>query len=265
LPLIAGGGAWGTQIIEPIAQILVRPNVGLSQNIRYPNEDSLAFQFSDANLFSINRFTGIDRLEGGSRADVALRGLWTLRDVSVDGIFGQSYRTEKTDIFPVGSGLSGQVSDFVGRLSVHPASWLDLTYRTRLDKETLQVHGADALASVGNAQFRVTGGYLYSNIDPVYEFDQPTLPASYFTPRNELTLGASAAYGHWRVSGSARRDLESSSMVGVSADGAYENECLIFDVRFFKRYTSLNGDHGDTAVLFELTLKTVGQFGFHAL
>ena len=37
----------------------------------YPNEDSLDFEFTDANLFGFNRFTGIDRLDGGDRANVA--------------------------------------------------------------------------------------------------------------------------------------------------------------------------------------------------
>ena len=44
----------------------------------------------------------------------------------------------------------------------------------------------------------------------------------------------------------------------------YENECLIFDVNAFKRYTQIDNDNGSTTILFEITLKTVGQFGFHA-
>ena len=52
-------------------------------------------------------------------------------------------------------------------------------------------------------------------------------------------------------------------MVAVGARGTYENECVIFDVNLFKRYTSINGDNGSTTILFEITLKTVGQFGFH--
>ncbi len=39
-------------------------------NTLIPNEDSLDFEFTDDNLFSLNRFPGIDRLEGGPRANV---------------------------------------------------------------------------------------------------------------------------------------------------------------------------------------------------
>ena len=187
-------------------------------------------------------------------------------NISLDGLIGQSYRTENTNIFPVGSGLNGTVSDIVGRMTVHPAHWLDLTYRTRLDKNNLAVRMADALAAVGDQKFRVTAGYLYTNTDPFTQYHQALpLPAAYFTPRNEITLGASTQYGQWRLSGYARRDLETNTMVVAGADAAYEDECFIFDVRFSRRYTSYNGDNGASYLLFQVTFKTVGQFGYNAL
>ena len=64
-PFMRDSGAWGTQLIEPMAQIVVAPQAGDSQVNKYPNEDSLDLEFTDANLFGFNRFTGIDRLEGG--------------------------------------------------------------------------------------------------------------------------------------------------------------------------------------------------------
>ena len=54
-------------------------------------------------------------------------------------------------------------------------------------------------------------------------------------------------------------------MASVAAGGAYEDECFIFDVSFQRRYTSINNDHGASTILFEVTLKTIGEFGFHAL
>jgi LPS-assembly protein len=54
-------------------------------------------------------------------------------------------------------------------------------------------------------------------------------------------------------------------MVAVGADAIYEDECFIFDLRMYRRYTSINGDSGSTTVLFLLTFKTIGQFGYRAL
>jgi LPS-assembly protein len=53
-------------------------------------------------------------------------------------------------------------------------------------------------------------------------------------------------------------------MVAVGADAIYEDECFIFDLRMYRRYTSFNGDTGSTTVLFLLTFKTIGQFGYRA-
>ncbi len=82
-------------------------------------------------------------------------------------------------------------------------------------------------------------------------------------PRDEVTLGASSQYGRYKVSGYVRQDLQLHKLVGVGAHGTYEDECFIFDVNFFRRYTSINNDNGGTTLLFQITLKTVGQFGFH--
>jgi LPS-assembly protein len=267
-PFARDGGAWGTQLIEPIAQLVVAPQSGDSQLRRYPNEDSLDFEFTDANLFGFNRFSGTDRLEGGVRANVALHGAWYLGGTTFDGLVGQSYRTNKDDLFPVSSGLHDQISDIVARGTFAPTPWLDVTYRTRLDKSSLATHFADAVASVGVDKLRLSGGYIYTNFNPYTYYDQPAPPAAgnaYYFPRNEVTVGASSKWGDYRFSGYARRDLATNQMVSIGADAIYEDECFIFDFKLYRRYTSINGDNGSTTVLLLLTFKTIGQFGYRAL
>ncbi len=65
--------------------------------------------------------------------------------------------------------------------------------------------------------------------------------------------------------GSAVRDLATNQMVLAGADAIYEDECFIFDLKLYRRYTSINGDNGATAMLFLLTFKTIGQFGYRAM
>jgi LPS-assembly protein len=267
-PFMRDSGDWGTQLIEPIAEIVVAPQSGDSQLDKYPNEDSLDLEFTDANLFGFNRFTGIDRLDGGVRANVGLHGAWYLGGTTFDGLIGQSYRTTKDNLYPESSGLHDQVSDVVARASFAPTDWLNLTYRTRLDHRTLATNFADALATVGVAKFSVNGGYIYTNNNPYTLFDQPLPPpttSSFYFPRNEITFGASSNWGQYRFSTWVRRDLQTSQMVGVGANAVYEDECFILDFQFFRRYTSFNGDNGSTTALIQLTFKTIGQFGFRAL
>ena len=267
-PFMRDSGAWGTQLIEPIAELVVAPAVGASQQIRYPNEDSLDFAFTDANLFGFNRFPGVDRLDGGVRANLALHAAWYLDGTVLDGLIGQSFRTAPDPVFPAGSGLHDTVSDIVARASFSPTHWLDLVYRTRLDHRSLATRMADATATVGGRRLQVTAGYLYTTFDPYYFYDQaqpPPVGSSYYFPRNELTLGFVTNWGDYRLDGFAQRDLATNQMVAIGGDAIYENECVILDFKLYRRYTAFAGDSGSTTVLLQITFKTIGQFGFHAL
>ncbi len=267
-PFMRNSGAWGTQLIEPMVEIVVAPQAGDSQVNKYPNEDSLDLEFTDANLFGFNRFPGIDRLEGGQRANVAMHGAWYLGGTTFDGLIGQSYQTKPDNLFPESSGLHDDVSDVVARATIAPTSWLNLSYRTRLDHRNMATRFADALASVSAPHFSINGGYIYTTFDPYTFFDQPAPPPAgnaFFVPRNEISLGTTANWGKYRFNGWMRRDLQTSQMVAVGGDAVYEDECFIFDLRYYRRYTSFNGDNGSTTFLVQLTFKTVGQFGFNAL
>jgi len=262
-PLVRDG--WGTQLIEPRVQLVAGPNTGGSRNQRIPNEDSLDFEFTDQNLFSLNRFPGIDRLEGGIRANVALHLNWTIGDAQVDGLVGQSFRSRRDDTFPVGSGLERRASDIVTRTTVSPTPWFDLTGRTRLDNRTGNVRFADAIGTAGTPLLRVSGGYIYSAVNPYFLYDQPTIPASYFRHRNEATVSASTQFDKYRASAYVRRDLELAKLSAAGVHATYEDECFVFDVSYNRRYTSLNGDNGASSILFQLTFKTVGQFGVNRI
>ena len=268
-PFMRDSGEWGTQLIEPKLQLVVQPRTGDSQTTKIPNEDSLSFEFSDANLFGFNRFNGVDRLEGGTRLNAALHGAWYMGNGPLlDGLVGQSYQTGTDNLFPVNSGLHSTVSDIVARASFTPTGWLDVTYRTRLDKQTLTTRMADATASFGTDKLRLTGGYLYTTFDPYFFYDTPVPPpagSGFYSPRNEITSSLSSKWGHYRFSLAARRNLATNQMVYYGATAAYEDECFILDIRFTRRYTSLLNDHGATALMFYFTFKTIGQFGYRAI
>jgi len=262
-PLVRNGGKLGTQLIEPIAQVIAAPNTGGLRTQRIPNEDSLDFEFTDQNLFSLNKFPGVDRLEGGLRANVGLHLNWSIGDASVDALVGQSYRSHLDNSFPVGSGLDRRASDIVTRTTITPAPWLDLTGRTRIDHTTGNIRFADGIASAGTPLLRLSGGYIYDFVSPYFFYDTPQPPASYFQHRNEATAGVATQFGNYKLSANARRDLNLNTMVSAGVHGTYEDECFIFDASFYRRYTSLNGDNGASAFLIQITFKTVGQLGFH--
>ena len=258
----------GSQLIEPIIKVMASPAGQSYLRTGIPNEDSLDVEFTDANLFALNRNPGIDRLEGGERVAVGLHTAWMLPDgQKLDGMIGQSYRTKDDPYFIQQTGLRGKVSDVVARQTIQPTPWLDLTMRERFNHDTWQTRFADATATVGNDRLSLNAGYTYSSTSAFYYYDY--VPGSVSanqalnTPRNEASLGFNTHVGQWRFGGSAQENLREARLVGVDAHASYEDECLIFDVRFYRRYTSILKDQGDSGLLFSVTLKSIGEFGFH--
>jgi LPS-assembly protein len=255
----------GSELIEPIIQLVGAPRGGDWRNPSVPNEDSLDLDFSDANLFSLNRYDGIDRQDGGSRVDAALHTAWYGANSSADALFGQSFRmvNDSLAVLP-GSGLGGYRSDYVGHLDFNIADWAGVSYRARLDPKSLTPQMQDAGLSLGKPLFKLSGGYFFSNTDPYNLYDATGLPSNYFIHRNEVYLGASSRWEKWTISADARRDLHAGAMDSTNLHLTYDDECFTFDVRFYRRYTSILNDTGATGVLFQITFKTVGTIGSHA-
>jgi LPS-assembly protein len=265
-PFVRQAGAQGNQIIEPEVQLVAAPDIGTSENYRIPNEDSLDLEFSDANLFDLNRYPGIDRLEGGDRADYALHAAWYFPSgMLMDGLIGQSYRLHKdTDYLP-DSGLNDNMSDIVARATVEPTSWLNLTYRTRLSHIDLGRRMIDATATVGKPVFSFSTGYLYSNTNPYVLSSAPGIPAAYFTPRDEVTAGFNSNFGAYSLTAATARNLQTGAFDSANFTAGWQNNCTAVNIVFYERFTSYNLDAGSTTLLVQFTFKTLGNVGFSAL
>ena len=276
-PFVRSGDSLGTQTIEPILQLIAAPQAGAAQHDHLPNEDSLAYEFSDATLFSLNRFGGYDRYEGGERANFAMHGNWTfLGGQTLDGLVGASaIQHIERSLDPVFQPLNGfdrgsHLSDVVARGQFVPDKWVDFTVRTRFDHQNGDLRFADAITNFGYGPARFNLGYLYASTDPYLLFaSDPYVPGylsltnnvytGYYTPRQEASAGATLKYGRYTLSGDARRNLATGQLDSIGGHFKYEDECTIFDFLLYRRYTSINGDNGNTTALFTITLKTVGQ------
>ena len=91
---------WGTTTIEPIAQVIIRPNEPYAGKL--PNEDAQSLNFDTTNLFSVDKFSGYDRVEGGGRANVGVQATTQFdRGGTVTAVFGQSYQLFGLNSFAV--------------------------------------------------------------------------------------------------------------------------------------------------------------------
>ncbi len=261
MPFVRSAGEYGQHLIEPRVQFVGGPMTGSQSSV--PNEDSIDFEFTDANLFSLNRFYGRDRQEGSTRVDYALRGAWYFPNGGVlEGLAGASYRIQNDGgPFYSNSGLVNRASDYVARARLMPVNWLEFLGRGRFAQEDASVQFLDLSTTVSfNTRTSLTGGYLYTPAEP---FLSPV------QPRNEVAAGINQQIGHWRFSAFARYDIELQRPVVITASAGYEDECFLLEARFLKRFAedSSTGSlyPANTILLFRIGLKTIGDVGFRAI
>ncbi|MFN4310556.1 MAG: LPS-assembly protein LptD [Ferrovibrio sp.] len=147
------------QLVEPIVMAVVTPYGGNPSTI--PNEDSLSFEFDETNLFSLNRFPGYDRWDGGPKVNYGLRSAIYANNNSgyTELLVGQSLRAKSDDTFTPGSGLSERLSDYVARLTFSPGRYISIVDRVRLAQNsdlTVQRHELTTTLGTNTNYFSVS-------------------------------------------------------------------------------------------------------------
>ena len=231
---------WGTTTIEPIAQIIARPNETYAGKL--PNEDAQSMVFDASNLFAVDKFSGYDRVEGGGRANVGVQATTQFdRGGSVNVLFGQSYQLFGLNSFAVAdatntalnSGLQNPRSDYVARLNYSPNRTYTFSVRSRVDEATLNINRFEA---EGRAAFdRWSVSMIYGNYAA-----QPEL--GYLTRREGLLGSASVKLAaNWVVSGSARWDLEANKLNQYIVGAGYVDDCFVLAANYVTSYNYAAG------------------------
>lgn len=260
-PFIGEFAGGGTQILTPRIQFVAAPNI---RNFDIPNEDSRAIDLEDTNLFSLNRFPGHDRVEDGARVTYGADWQANLPGWRIKTTIGQSYRlTDKPTLFPDGTGLNEQFSDFVGRTEVRFRDFLKVAHRFRLDKDNLAVRRNEFDATVGSDKTYVEVGYLRLDRNIAIEFED-------LQDREELRAAGRFTFSrYWSVFGSAVVNLtDRDEDPAQLADGfeplrtrlgvAYSDDCLEFGVTWRRDYIELaDAQSGNSFRLF-FSLRNLG-------
>jgi LPS-assembly protein len=252
---------WGTTTIEPIAQVIVRPNEPYAGKL--PNEDAQSMVFDASNLFSVDKFSGYDRVEGGGRANVGVQATTQFdQGGSVKALFGQSYQLFGLNSFAVrdvtntgvDSGLQNARSDYVSSLSYSPNRTYTFSVRSRFDGETLNVNRFEA---EGRAAFdRWSVSLMYGDYAA-----QPDL--GYLTRRQGLLGSASVKLAaNWVMTGAARWDLEANKINQYVIGAGYVDDCFVLAANYVTSYSYSAGTTPPVlghAITLQIGLRTIGM------
>lgn len=239
-------------VVEPV----VMGSYG-SENAEDPrivNEDSLAFQLDDSNLFRPNAAPNYDLWEPGGRVSAGVRA--TARAATGESaslIFGRRWREEEAVGFTPINNLNGQGSDWVAGLQADFGSGLGGEARFRLDDETLDIQRMDL--SVRGSWGRFSGTLRYFNVDQSLLTD-PTAPSEEIS----TAISADLARG-WRMQLGLTRDLDSDINLRQDIRAIYEDDCTFLEIAYTRRETRRGTIGPDEGLQIRVGLRSLGVFG----
>ncbi|TCT05089.1 LPS-assembly protein LptD [Aquabacter spiritensis] len=252
--------SWGTQTIEPRAQLVIRPNeTGIG---RLPNEDAQSLVFDDTTLFEVDKYSGYDRVEGGGRLNVGITYTAALNNAGlVTAVIGQSYHLFGLNSFSEGdmantgleSGLETNVSDYVARFSYSPTNNLEFVSRFRFDEQNFSLQ-----------RFELEGRAAYDRISvaAVYGLYSPQPLLGYYEEREGIYTTASYRLtNEWSVAGGLRYNIAQSGFDMTTVGVTYADDCFTMALSYVSNY-SLNGPYQtepNSTVLLTIGLRTLGQ------
>lgn len=249
-------------VIEPVAQIFARPDEPYGSSLGIPNEDAQSLVFDATTLFERDKFSGYDRIEGGTRANIGLRYTgdfgngWT-----ASAIFGQSFHLAGRNSFAspdmvyagAYSGLEEDVSDYVGLVGLSTPNGVSLAAGARFDKDGLEVARSDLAASYVTEPLSLSAQYSFIEAQPNYGF---------VNDRHEIRLGGSArVHEYWRVFGSGTFDFNTRNLVRRDIGFAYDDECFAIAFSMSESRDNQSNEVISRDFGINISLRTLGDFG----
>ena len=250
--------SWGNQVFGPIGQIVARPDETSIGEL--PNEDAQSLVFDDTTLFNRDKFSGFDRTEGGTRANLGLEYSAHMREGGyVSGLIGQSFHLAGKNSYrapdilnaSVNSGLVTNESDYVGRIYMDTGRGFLIGARGRFDRSDF--HPA-------RAEVQATGysGPIVSSLIYAYLREQPDLGIE--DDREEVQNATSLRLSEaWRVFGALRYDIQNDSLVSDGLGLAYDDEGFSMSLAYSEDRSRFDGDTTDRTIFFRFGLRTIGD------
>ncbi len=250
-----------THILEPMAQVFARPDEQYIAELGIPNEDAQSFVFDAGTLFERDKFSGYDRMEGGTRANLGLRysgaygSGWT-----TNAILGQSYQIggvnsfAAPDLVNVGaySGLESPTSDYVGLFGFATPFGLSSSVSARLDEQTFEVRRTELKAGWSGQPLSLIGKYAFIQAQPLYGFPED---------RHEVTVGGTARMlEYWSVFASGTYDLQFGVLTSDAVGFSYSDECFSYTMTYGQSRNRTTLETSEN-IGFNVSFRTIGDFG----
>ena len=250
MPFIASHES-GQSILTPVVQAVAATNE--KKTDRIGNEDAISVNFDSTSLFLEDRFTGLDRYEGGARANIGL--MYTYLDD--DGGFarfsiGESFHLGGDNSFAdqTNSGLSGRKSDLVGSVMWQPNNNFSVSYQARLKEDFSKISTQEAFTNFAFGDLTASVGYLDLSAEPTAG-----------RPNRLQYVSTNLAYKldeAWSVFGGFSYDPQKDRFTGKYAGIAFDCDCMSARLTYSESGNGTPSDPTDRQLRFAIELATIG-------
>lgn len=233
-------------ILEPTSNIIISPYGSHSDII--PNEDSQFAEIADYNLFSTSRFSGLDKVEEGSRVNYGLKGhVRNNHGHQLSFLAGQGYRPKKTKTLSTITGFNDRFSDIIGRIQFSSNNLFHLSYRFRADKNNLQAKRNEIESRISWKSLKLNVQYISLNESSNTALGQ----------REEVLASSSFKLSpSWLISTRSRHDLsDNGGAIYSGANILYSNSCLDISLDWFREFTRDRDIEPSTSMTMQISLK----------
>jgi LPS-assembly protein len=275
-PFVAHTGS-ATHVVAPTAQIITRPNYGDQR--RLPDEDARSLVFDDTLLFDIDKFSGYDRYETGTRANIGVQyTLQTASGLYARVVAGQSLHLAGDNPFvdpglapsglnPAGisnfnplNGLETDRSDYVAGLYLSPFAGASLVAQGRFDESDWSLRRQDTALNLNYGPLLTQVGYTFTRFNPL-----ATPPALEFDTQQEAlgTVGLRLT-DRWSVIGQMRYDIDDRTRIQDIYQLKYQDECFVLTASYIETFVENAAleIRPDRTLMLRFELKHLGEFSY---
>ena len=270
-PWIANS-AVGSHVIEPIGQVVSHGTNDDQADL--PNEDSRSLVFDDTNLFDSTKFSGWDRIETGTRANVGVQYTFQANSGGYARILaGQSFHlsgdnaysnpalvdpgaTVQIHRFSRDSGLQNDDSDYIVGAYIAPNENFQLISQSRFDEDNFELRREQLQAQFNYGPISSSVRYSYTKFDPeiVTEDSQQEVLGQ---------LGLQLT-DRWGVYGGIRYDIDDKDLLTSSLQLRYGDECFALSATY--SHSGIDDPardlEPDDTILFRFELKHLGVYQY---
>ena len=262
--------------IEPIGQIIARAARAGNQNV-LPNEDARSLVFDDTNLFELDKHSGYDRLETGTRANVGMQYTFQLNSGGYARVLaGQSFHLAGRNNYadPIGNeptsdiagprnasqtgnaGLDTWRSDYVVGAYVAPSNNFRFIGQARFDETNLDLRRSDFYALANYGPFAAQVSYSYTA--PSTSVDETSAQQDLL---GNLWIKLSE---NWSIGGMIRFDIDENDIRQDALALRYADECYVITMTYLDNNISDpdNGINADQSVMVRFEFKHLGDFRY---